>query len=1151
LHLKSITLKGFKSFAQPTTLAFEPGITCVVGPNGSGKSNVVDALAWVMGEQGAKTLRGGKMEDVIFAGTATKGPLGRAEVQLTIDNSDGALPIEYAEVTISRVLFRNGASEYAINGEQCRLLDVQELLSDSGLGREMHVIVGQGQLDTVLRATPIERRALIEEAAGILKYRRRKEKTERKLEAMQVNLVRLQDLTSELRRNLKPLGRQAEVARQAQEIAAVARESKSKLLAHQIRNLQQQLELASKSESERKAESSYAQQQLTASRMGIQELEGQLVSTELDELRKRMFALESQESKLRSLKNLAEQRISLISQQELSSREAEVTELNTQLKASEAELALVETEIDSIASRLREKEELRQQVSNALSSFEADLLRQRSSVEEAERERNKVAGTVSVQESKIEGFAEQILRLGQAAKEAALRVTELESQQGELAPEIASTSDDALRLAYEKAQSLELELRSKVEVARDELHVAERERDAVAAKHSALGMTLEQADGSLEVRKANLAGIKGLLAESVSIEKGYETAIAVALGALSDAIVAESREQAVEALKYLRSEGLGRAEFVIASGAAVAGPKDSVGDVVSAASVVKAPKSVLAVLDPFWIAPDLQSAQQALGNSKLAGKSIITLDGDLVSESLVRGGGSKAPSKLELSAERESANSRLTELAKDIEKLAGKLSDARTRAADAETSVRSALANLQQHDAELAARAERVGRIIAQLDSAKAEVARFERDAEVLIETKAQAETELASLKAKFEAMPQVQPAQENESARQQLANDLEAARQAELEIRISAGTLSERRIAATKSVAVLKGRLTEATAASERDRKAFEERTRQLASAQAAVSLIPEALAVVDRLANSVRAQVRDLEAQRIQRTDRLAVLRAQASQLEQRFSELNQGVHEVELQNHELRLTLVNLSERVSSELSIDVETLLTETPDLGEPKEDLEKQLRSAEQKLNQLGAFNPLALEEFAALEERHKYLSEQLEDLTKARADLGGIIKDLDSKMQHIFAAAFEDTKVEFEKVFPVLFPGGTGSISLTEPENLLETGVEVSVRPAGKRIERMSLLSGGERSLAAVALLISIFKARPSPFYVLDEVEAALDDSNLGRLLDVVDGLRASSQLIIVTHQKRTMEIADALYGVSMRQDGMSQVVGQKLEKAK
>jgi chromosome segregation protein len=303
--------------------------------------------------------------------------------------------------------------------------------------------------------------------------------------------------------------------------------------------------------------------------------------------------------------------------------------------------------------------------------------------------------------------------------------------------------------------------------------------------------------------------------------------------------------------------------------------------------------------------------------------------------------------------------------------------------------------------------------------------------------------------------------------------------------------------------------------------------------------------------LANQVRSQVRELEAQRIQRTERLTQLRAQAATLEARFSELNQGVHEVEMQNHELRLNLAILTERVSTELHIDVETLVQETELEGESKEELEKAVRQAEQKLSQLGAFNPLALEEFAALEERHKYMSEQLEDLTRARADLMGIIKDLDQKMQSIFASAFEDTRREFEKVFPVLFPGGTGSISLTEPDDLLVTGIEVAVRPVGKRIERMSLLSGGERSLAAVALLIAIFKARPSPFYVLDEVEAALDDANLGRLLEVIESLRKSSQLIIVTHQKRTMEIADALYGVSMRQDGMSAVVGQKLEKAR
>ena len=254
MYLKSLTLKGFKSFAQPTTFAFEPGVTCVVGPNGSGKSNVVDALAWVMGEQGAKTLRGGKMEDVIFAGTATRGPLGRAEVLLTIDNADGALPIEYSEVTISRTLFRNGGSEYAINGEQCRLLDVQELLSDSGLGREMHVIVGQGQLDQVLHATAEERRGFIEEAAGILKHRRRKEKTLRKLEAMQANLTRLSDLAGEIRRQLKPLGQQAEIAREAQQIAAIVRDARARLLADEVVELHASIDVVSRGESERKTE---------------------------------------------------------------------------------------------------------------------------------------------------------------------------------------------------------------------------------------------------------------------------------------------------------------------------------------------------------------------------------------------------------------------------------------------------------------------------------------------------------------------------------------------------------------------------------------------------------------------------------------------------------------------------------------------------------------------------------------------------------------------------------------------------------------------------------------------------------------------------------------------------------------------------------
>ena len=345
MHLKSVTLKGFKSFAQPTTFAFEPGVTCIVGPNGSGKSNVVDALAWVMGEQGAKTLRGGKMEDVIFAGTATRGPLGRAEVQLTIDNSDGALPIEYSEVTISRTLFRNGASEYAINGETCRLLDVQELLSDSGLGREMHVIVGQGRLDSVLQATPEDRRGFIEEAAGILKHRRRKEKTLRKLEAMEANLTRLSDLAGELRRQLKPLGRQAEIAREAATIAAVVRDAKARLLAEELVGLREELASHARSEQERHAERMLLQERLDNARVRIEQLETDQRSESVDRARRVVHGLERVQERLRSLYALAGQRLALLGDAE----DEERIELTT---VSQAMIDEARAEIDAVGDGL-------------------------------------------------------------------------------------------------------------------------------------------------------------------------------------------------------------------------------------------------------------------------------------------------------------------------------------------------------------------------------------------------------------------------------------------------------------------------------------------------------------------------------------------------------------------------------------------------------------------------------------------------------------------------------------------------------------------------------------------------------------------------------------------------------------------------------
>lgn len=1148
LHLKSITLKGFKSFAQATTLALEPGITCVVGPNGSGKSNVVDALAWVMGEQGAKTLRGGKMEDVIFAGTSTKAPLGRAEVSLTIDNSDGALPIEFAEVTISRVLFRNGASEYSINQQPCRLLDVQELLSDTGLGREMHVIVGQGQLDTVLKATPAERRAFIEEAAGILKYRRRKEKTERKLEAMQANLTRLQDLIAEIRRNLKPLGRQAEVARSAQEIAAIARDAKSKLLSVQVRSCQEKLESASKSENERKAESAFAQQQLAAARSAIHEIETELGAGSMDQARSRLYSIEAIEQKLRNLQNLAEQRISLIGATKLDESETEIADLKSALALAQTASKNLETELADSGGELASLEAVRLTAAEALNTFDANVIRQRSSQEEQARIRSQAEGAVSVQLSKIEAIAQQKSKLEQSIEAAHARTTELEARQPAAGSAGIPTSDDKLRSEYEVAQQTEADARRLVDTARQQLHSSERERDSLAARYSALGLTLEQTDGGSEVLNSKLQGIRGLLAKTVSIDSGFEKAIAVALGALSDAIVVDTKEQAIAAIRYLKLQDMGRAEFAIASAATQKGTLKPRAGLVNASTVVSAPKEVLAILEHFYLADNLEEAERAL--SKDGSVTVITKDGDLVSEYAARGGGTKQASKLELSAERDRAGLELSKFDGQLVDLARALKNAEQASESANLAVKHALAQLQEHDALLAASAERAGRVIAQLDAAKAEISRFEAELGALSEQEISSGELLESLSRALSAIPEPQSVEVSQDARTLLSTELETARQKELEARIQSGTLAERKSSADRELAVLRGRLTEAETAAMVATEASIARKQQVASAESLLIDLPPILAFTASLAATLRVTLLDLEAKQAQRTERLQLLRTQAAELETKLAALNSSVHEVELQNHELRLTLQNLTERVSSELSITVSELLGEYSEVSEPINELQKNLKQAEARLAQLGAFNPLALEEFSALEERHKYLSDQLADLTKARADLTGIIGDLDGKMQHIFLAAFEDTAREFEKIFPVLFPGGTGSLSLTEPDNLLETGLEVSVRPAGKRIERMSLLSGGERSLAAVALLVSIFKARPSPFYVLDEVEAALDDSNLGRLLEVIKSLRASSQLIVITHQKRTMEIADALYGVSMRQDGITQVVGQRLEVA-
>ena len=1139
----------------------------MVGPNGSGKSNVVDALAWVMGEQGAKTLRGGKMEDVIFAGTATKGPLGRAEVMLTIDNTDGALPIEYTEVTISRTLFRSGGSEYAINGDPCRLLDVQELLSDSGLGREMHVIVGQGQLDSVLRATPEERRGFIEEAAGILKHRRRKEKTERKIDAMQANLARLSDLAGEVRRQLKPLGQQAEIAREAQNIASQARDAKSRILANDIVQIQTSLETTATSESQRRSERNILQEMLSENTQRLGQLESPELNQKLDRARQISFDFDSLQERIRSISNIASARAALLESSDQEQSKFDISSITVDIEKAELEIVRFQDEVARLNLELKTAEANRNVAREALDAFDSKAQEQNSLISKYDLDLAEFANNVKVAESKLEAFRNEKTRHEEVLQAARSRHLEQSRQYQDLESSLSQNQPAASNLEsnYEAAQRAVSEASTKIESLRDQLHEAEREKDALAGKRSALNLTLEQKDGASSLTQAQLRGIRGLVANHMRIEPGFEQAIAAALGSLADALVAEDMDSGLLALEHLKRTDGGRVEIIIADVdiRSEISPGNQIAGAKLASEVVSAPDGILKLLSTVVIVEDLDSARNYF---RLSGedRQVITKQGDVLTRAVLRGGSSSKPSKLELVAERDAAEAALARLSSRIETLSSELAQAKSNELASKNSAKQALAELNEQDAKLASQAEKLGRIRVQVEALQSELDRLGVVAESNDQAISQAVQELEVAISRLREFENQGRPEQSLSDRERLSEALETQRSKELDIRVELGAAEERlRVEAEKSEN-LKSQLDSSRAAVEQAIAAAKARTAQLRSAKQVLKLLPVLIENVSESSNQAKREYNLLEQERSDQFQELTKVRGDIASIQQKLSELTQSVHDIELQNHEKRLNLANLVTRAQEELGLDEKTLLAEYgPDQLIPSADEEKEpepfnrdtqmqrLKDAEKLLEKLGRVNPLALEEFAALEQRHKFLTDQLQDLTETRKDLIKIIADLDEKMQVIFNDAFQDTKKAFEKVFPVLFPGGTGSIFLTDPDNLLTTGLEVNVKPAGKKIERLSLLSGGERSLAAVALMVSIFKARPSPFYVMDEVEAALDDANLGRLLSIFEDLRNSSQLIIITHQKRTMEIADALYGVSMKADGISAVVGQRLrEKA-
>lgn len=1185
MHLKSLTLKGFKSFASPTTLRFEPGITCVVGPNGSGKSNVVDALTWVMGEQGAKTLRGGKMEDVIFAGTSSRAPLGRAEVTLTIDNSDNALPIEYSEVSITRRMFRDGAGEYEINGSSCRLMDVQELLSDSGIGREMHVIVGQGKLSEILESRPEDRRAFIEEAAGVLKHRKRKEKAVRKLDSMSANLNRLTDLTTELRRQLKPLGRQAEMARRAATIQADLRDARLRLAADDLVTRQSEYNNTNQTEftlrrehDELAARMDEAAIELTAHESAVTGLSGRAEAAQ-----QTWFRLSALAERVGATVRIASERTQLLDVEVETSPGADPDAMELEADEMAAREQELHTELEfARATQEATRAELAEREQQAAEAEQAHLAAVRA---EADRREGlaRLAGQVDTMRTRVESIDEGVARLTAAIEEAAARAqqahAEFETVQGRVGELDAGEAglDEhhdrtvaALRLADERVAELQAGERN-----------AERQVASMRARIDALAVGLDRRDGAAWLQKNHTGtGLFGTVAKLVRVRPGYEVAIAAALGSAADAVAAEDFGVARAAVAALKAADGGRAAIVLGDWPQkAAAQRDSLPDGAEwALDLVEMPDRLHGAMDALLhdvvVVRDLAAALDLVSARRQC--RAVTVDGDLVGSGWINGGSDRKPSTLEITSEIEKARSALLTAERQVSEMGAALSGALSEQTARHDAAEQALAALNESDAAISSIYEQLGRLGQDARAADEEYDRLVRQRVELEANRTGTVEELTALETRLHNAQQEPLFDAEPEDRQEIVSAAETARAAEIEARLAVRTAEERANAVRGRADSLRR-----AAAAEREARVRAQRAREARehAATVAAAVTEGGRLVAERLAGAVAVASRnrdELSAERTARTEALAKVREEVNELSTRITALTDALHRDEVAKAQAALRIEQLEQQALEQFGMAAADLIAEYgPDVELPPTELEmaeyeqarergeqvtapaplrfdrptqeRRAKKAERELNELGRVNPLALEEFAALEERYNFLSTQLEDVKAARKDLLDVIADVDDRILQVFAEAYADVEREFTQVFSKLFPGGEGRLLLTNPDDMLTTGIEVEARPPGKKIKRLSLLSGGEKSLTAVAMLVAIFRARPSPFYVMDEVEAALDDVNLRRLIGLFEQLRERSQLIVITHQKPTMEVADALYGVTMRDDGITTVISQRM----
>ncbi len=1150
MHLKTLSIKGFKSFADAATLELEPGVTVVVGPNGSGKSNVVDAIAWVLGAQAPKSVRSQKMDDVIFAGTSNRQALGRAEVTLTIDNSDGMLPIEFPEVAIKRILFRTGESEYSINGAPCRLLDIAELLSDSGVGRQQHIIISQGQIDAVLNARPEDRRAIIEEAAGVLKYRKRKERAEKRLSTTDEHLSRVQDLVREVRRGLRPLERQAEAARKHGDLFEEVTTLRRHLAGRELSALTARLE----ADRRQRNELGRLENEITGR---LASLDADVLSAEAELAALGGSDLNEILSRARSLDERLGGRINLVAERRRRLESALQSTIDTDVVASvEADLARARTQLadtESSAAALApdyaELELAIAEVERDESAFVAEMPADDSSVAvlaaELRAERQGLVGAIQRDDTQLGRVTSSLVSIDERRTKNDAARNDANAVAADLDEQVERLVAERTRRAAERAEATEAH-----EAASD----ARRLADAEASRWAARADALRQALDSLRSRAgadalAGADGVLGTLLDLVAIDDGLEAAVEAALGEALQAVVVAEPTAGRAALDRLVSGSV--------SGAVLPLGRSAAGIDIPADSVRHRVRSVRSDVDPLLdalLGPiRLVDGDWSTGVDRALAEPaevFVTAAGDRFAPAGWRlgDGGSGATGAALDEAQQKADEAALASEAALAALQAAEAARGTSRRADDEVAAQLAKAERDQAAARSA------------VESADARDPQLDADEAALGQQRAELQERLEGQRARLAeldaALPDAEAAEarvaEQEQQRRTRQSELDERRRAvnalKADLDVRAAGLEQRRTDLTTRIGQMDERLTRLEG--QRDEAA----TRRI-DIEARLRSIDELAVAFDGHREQVRTWLTSLSSEAAAETEAarqvsatLAARRRDRAEQERALAENRERAGRLELDEAEARVRLETLTEVVRRDLDIDpASAMKVELPELPDGV-SAEARVRTLERDLKLLGPINPLALEEYEQLKERHEFLDAQLTDAKSSRKELLTLIKSIDAEIVSVFTSAFADVAENFVELFSVLFPGGRGRLALTDVEDLLECGIEIEAKPSGKNVKKLSLLSGGERSLTALAFLFAVFRSRPSPFYVMDEVEAALDDVNLHRFLQLVEEFRNDAQLVIVSHQKRTMEAADVLYGVSMKPGGSSKVVSERVE---